>query len=101
MLKGVILIDFWVILVSFLGHLGCQIEAKIGLEAPGGPHGAPKGPLESPRVPFWSILGSFWDHFRVIWGAKLGFKSVLRHLVAPWLPQGPPETPRAQGYNFG
>ena len=39
-------------------------------------------------------VGPLWGHL----GAKLEPKSILRHLVAPWLPQGLPETPRAQGY---
>ena len=45
--------DVGIILVSFGVTWDGKIGTKIGLEASGGPHGSPKGPLESPRVPFW------------------------------------------------
>ena len=64
---GVILGSFWVI----LGSLGCQIGAKIGLEASGGPHGSPKGPLRAQGCHF----GRFWGHFGVILGAFWWLKS--------------------------
>ena len=42
-----------------LGSLGCQIGAKIGLEASGGPHGSPKGPQGAPWEPKGAILADF------------------------------------------
>ncbi len=36
---------------------------------------------------FWRHLGPSLDDFRVIWGARSGLTSVLRHLVGPVVPK--------------
>ena len=43
------------------------------------------------------ILATFGVHFgdfRIIWGAKVKLKTILRHLMGPMAPQGLPERPR-------
>ena len=48
---------------------------------------------------FWRHWASVLDDFRVIWGAKMKLKSILRHLVGPMAP--PRGFLRAQGCHFG
>ena len=48
---------------------------------------------------FWRRWASILDDFRVIWGAKMKLKSILRHLVGPLAP--PRGFLRAQGWHFG
>ena len=48
---------------------------------------------------FLATFGVHSGDFRVIWGAKMKLKSILRHLVGPMAP--PRGFLRAQGRHFG
>ena len=48
---------------------------------------------------FWRHWASVLDDFRLIWGAQIELKSILRHLMGPMVP--PRGFLRAQGCHFG
>ena len=88
---GVILAHVGIILVHFGIIWGAKLEPKVGLEAPGGLPGSPKGSQGAPWEPKGAILvdlGVIWVHFGIIWGAKLVPKVGLE------APGGPPGSPK-------
>ena len=68
---GVILAHVGVILVHFGVIWGAKLEPKVGLEAPGGPPGSPKGSQGAP----WEPKGAILVDFGVILGSFLRSKS--------------------------